>query len=625
MVLTASPLARYASNVTPATGGIDVGVTYKARRQPDGNWSIFGVEIFNACERPNPGNGGVDRFDEAWLNDAVQNFESRKKSRGYLPPVHLDHHTSAGVSQPFAGYIGRMWVAPNSEQVPSLFADLVDVPADVYARMVGKQLSYRSIEVNNPSSKEVSSLALMSTRVPYHKLPLLRVTEDRGGSAGLGILFEEYGTPDPDTGARYALVQQFAMQSPWSQPTMMMSRMQRYAANPAEMDTEDDFGGYDPDDYAALMQMLGQGGAPDEGVAPDGGEGYEGYEEDDSAAGPEDEGGNEDTQQMAPGAQAQAPMAAPVDPLAAVQAQLDQLTQGMQALGEQIAQVQQGLTSLNQGTAEAQIRPASPPPAVSSEATDNTVQFEDTTVTQQSTTQKPPAKPANKQPAPAAPKAPAAPASPAALTPVQFEALMQRIDALEKSNAALVQFKEGIELQWAQDQVWSELDTRVREHCAKLGEDKYSREQIGAAYKTVIKFLDSDVNNAFTGQIKFEELDGIVGQHFADWRSMTKPDVLAASKPPVADNTSARPRSEAAAPTDAAKAKARAEAVLKASEKHAAHGRLKAAFDANPVQFAEEVAAIDAAWEAAPTAIKQMNRNNADEFARKRLVTMHPE
>lgn len=210
-------------------GGIDLGHSYKAKRQPNGDYTILDLDVFRACQRKNQATGKVDDFSEEWMAGAVQRFDELKRS-GYLPPCHLDHHGKDGFSQPPAGQIGALRLGKSKDGVPTLFADIVNVPAEVMAQMLKGRLAYRSVEVNNPDVKEISSLAFMATTVPYHKLPILQLDLDEAPStfsaaSSNRVLFAELYSVDPKQPHR-AIVQKFYGEyGPWNAPTAMQNRM----------------------------------------------------------------------------------------------------------------------------------------------------------------------------------------------------------------------------------------------------------------------------------------------------------------------------------------------------------------------------------------------------------------
>jgi hypothetical protein len=62
--------------------------------------------------------------------------------------------------------------------IPTIFADLVGVKQEVYDRIRGGELPYRSVEILDTSRAEIDSLALLDDEVPFFRFPLLRVGKE---------------------------------------------------------------------------------------------------------------------------------------------------------------------------------------------------------------------------------------------------------------------------------------------------------------------------------------------------------------------------------------------------------------------------------------------------------------
>ena len=149
---------------------------YRPERQDDGDFAIRNLDIFQATQRQNPKSGKVDKFDEKWLREAVEHFQELKVRNGYLPPVHAGHHDPKRSDEPpFIGHLDNLRVEKGDNGVATLFADVVDIPPEMFKQVARKRFPYRSIEVNNPNGRPaVSSCSFMATVVPYHKMRMLR-------------------------------------------------------------------------------------------------------------------------------------------------------------------------------------------------------------------------------------------------------------------------------------------------------------------------------------------------------------------------------------------------------------------------------------------------------------------
>ena len=148
---------------------------YKAEKQPDGNFTIRDIDIFKACSRANPLTGEMQDFGKDFCEGAVQKFAERENKDGYRPPVHIGHHSETGDEKKLAGFLSNLRLSNGNDGVPTVYSDIVDIPPDVFAEIYAKRLPYRSVEIKNPKVQEFSSLALMSSVVPYHKLALTQV------------------------------------------------------------------------------------------------------------------------------------------------------------------------------------------------------------------------------------------------------------------------------------------------------------------------------------------------------------------------------------------------------------------------------------------------------------------
>lgn len=148
---------------------------YKAEKQPDGNFTIRDIDIFKACSRANPLTGEMQDFGKEFCEGAVQKFAERENKDGYRPPVHIGHHSETGDEKKLAGFLSNLRLTNGNDGVPTVISDIVDIPPDVFSEIYSKRLPYRSVEIKNPKVQEFSSLALMSSVVPYHKLALTQV------------------------------------------------------------------------------------------------------------------------------------------------------------------------------------------------------------------------------------------------------------------------------------------------------------------------------------------------------------------------------------------------------------------------------------------------------------------
>lgn len=171
--------------------GADLTGAYKSERMPSGNFAIRNVDVFRAVKRENPHTRAVDNFDGEWLGHCVAKFQERK-AEGYLPPVAAGAHNSnkpGGTKPQFGGHLDNLRVDSGPKGVPTLYADIVEIPPTVFRDIAQRRLPYRSVEINDPKTPEISALALLDTTVPFHKFQLLRVDVPEG------VEFSQGGEP----------------------------------------------------------------------------------------------------------------------------------------------------------------------------------------------------------------------------------------------------------------------------------------------------------------------------------------------------------------------------------------------------------------------------------------------
>jgi hypothetical protein len=182
------------------------GPRYRAEQANDGSWTIYNVPIFSV--HTDDRGGEPIHFDRKWLRKALKKGQLRH-AEGYYPPLHIRHHGDSGVEA--AGKIRFTQLANHphgGETIPTIFADLIGVRPEVYAKIRRGELSYRSVEILDIDSPEIDSLALLDDEVPFFRYPLLRIGREtarrktpalayRARGKGGSILFN-YGGPDVD-------------------------------------------------------------------------------------------------------------------------------------------------------------------------------------------------------------------------------------------------------------------------------------------------------------------------------------------------------------------------------------------------------------------------------------------
>ncbi|KAF0137117.1 MAG: hypothetical protein FD152_683 [Xanthobacteraceae bacterium] len=133
-------------------------------------WLVRGVPIVSTHER-----GGFD-CTSAWLADAVAAANTAERG-GYLPRLHSEHHDMGDPVAP-AGFLSAQRLGLFEVEGitrPTIFADLL-VTEEALGRLAAGELPYVSVEINDPATPAISSAALLATRAPYFKYPLITVS-----------------------------------------------------------------------------------------------------------------------------------------------------------------------------------------------------------------------------------------------------------------------------------------------------------------------------------------------------------------------------------------------------------------------------------------------------------------
>jgi len=616
--------------VKKALAGVDVTRYYKARRQEDGNFALERVDIFKACERENPFTGKVDNFDKDFLEAAVARFEERKNDPDgqYLPPVHVGHHGKGGVSEVFAGNIARMWVGDDRKGIPTLYADIENIPPAVFYEIATKRLPYRSVEINRPDVPDVSSLALLRTEVPYHKMPLLHVRMQHFGESSNGngshppICFSDYLTPAvyADSKGRkratatLAVVQSFdAPAAKFSEPTRAAQKFagmaQQYADG--DEDEEDDsdtresrggVGGSDdgldssleqllaslsPEDLASLLDadVDGQQGQQPAGV--EGGAGMEGA----MPSGVDAAG-------------AAAPDEQPIDDLENDMGAADAILQSINTLAAAVKtqgeQISAGMASLAQGMGST-TAPTMPPVVNSNEPRETAVQFKERVEKD--------VKAANN-----------------GAVPTYIQALIDENQRLAQQSQ---KFGEdlGLVLEWIERQHQKQQfnDTRSKLY-AKINEQAdgvaeagrgFSDEQIDKAANHVAQIVDRDL--ALAQQIdkddeyraRIDQIMSSVPTHFGEYLSVITPAAVAGNghKPPPAPSTTA------------AKATTSVNDALIDAKKFAAVHKFSDIYERDPQRFATVVNTAIQRFSERPGMYQSLGHRSAEAFAEAEVIT----
>lgn len=158
------------------------GTNTTAIQNTDGTWDLFDVPIVHDGSIPRFNRHGekVDEFatDPEWFSKVLATHH-RALSEGIMGRAFIDHHDDDGGSRPDAGWIrprriGKIRVGGKVKA--ALFSDIVSMPDDVYQTWIKTgRLCYRSIESRVAETGWIDGLALMATRPPHYRLPMLTI------------------------------------------------------------------------------------------------------------------------------------------------------------------------------------------------------------------------------------------------------------------------------------------------------------------------------------------------------------------------------------------------------------------------------------------------------------------
>ena len=152
-----------------------IGGNYTAVDNGDGTFQITDIPIF--AKVPAGAKRNADEIGEEWMEGALEQNRMRAEE-GHLPPVHIYHSDEEAVKPSYAGkfilkHIGE--IQYEGETIPALFADIIDMPADVFEKVRKGFLPYRSVEVHDWAKTEIDSLALMPTDVPFFRMAMTTI------------------------------------------------------------------------------------------------------------------------------------------------------------------------------------------------------------------------------------------------------------------------------------------------------------------------------------------------------------------------------------------------------------------------------------------------------------------
>jgi hypothetical protein len=173
-----------------------IGGNYTAVDHGNGFFSIVNIPIF--AEVPPGAKRNKERIGEEWMDKALEKNRMRRKE-GHLPPVHIYHSDEHAVKPEYAGKFvitKRGTITYEGDEIPALFASVIDIPAAVFERIKDGMLPYRSVEVHDWDNPEIDSLALMPTDVPFFRMAMTTIGDVKKGDHPIGFKHtSEHPTP----------------------------------------------------------------------------------------------------------------------------------------------------------------------------------------------------------------------------------------------------------------------------------------------------------------------------------------------------------------------------------------------------------------------------------------------
>ncbi len=172
------------------------GGKFTAQQNPDGTWNVYDVPIFAAHTVTIPlenEDGELVNTDikigRKWMKAAMEKSVARFQNDDYLPPLHVHHHFM-GKDTKRSGFFKLKSIRKEkleNESIWTMFADLLQVPSEVYSFVRRGQLPYRSVEIHDIMKPEIDSLALLDDEVPFFRFKLLTIGKEIPNEGDLDI------------------------------------------------------------------------------------------------------------------------------------------------------------------------------------------------------------------------------------------------------------------------------------------------------------------------------------------------------------------------------------------------------------------------------------------------------
>ena len=155
------------NHLSPAIAGVDLVRRYPACRNKNGTYKFRNIDVFAETVRKDKTTGKSYHFDRDFLASIVKTFQE-ERDRGFYPPFKIGHDQEDEAN---VGVITDIRME-DVKGVPTLFADVDNIPHDKFVFCAQGRFPYRSVEIPDPTVPRVSALSLLGNTPPYFKFPM---------------------------------------------------------------------------------------------------------------------------------------------------------------------------------------------------------------------------------------------------------------------------------------------------------------------------------------------------------------------------------------------------------------------------------------------------------------------
>lgn len=162
--------------------GITLNQKYSWCQQPNGKYTIFNVPIFSTYEKTG------DKIDEKItikdLEKIIENFKI-ERDKGYYPPIFINHQSKGSENADKVGFANALHLEDGV-----ILADFTEFNQCIKEEIEKINFPSRSVEFD-PENKIITGVALLKSRRPFFKFPLLSLTEAPVELGGIKTQYQE--------------------------------------------------------------------------------------------------------------------------------------------------------------------------------------------------------------------------------------------------------------------------------------------------------------------------------------------------------------------------------------------------------------------------------------------------